>query len=268
MLKFIFGRPASGKTYNVLKMIKESVADGRRVILIVPEQFSFESEKEVLHSVGDSAALNVSVMSFTRLFDEVGRNIGGSASEVLADRDKIIFMHRALAETVSECPSWTRYSGSVKFAKTMVDTVNELKLNAVTAEQLRTAAEKSESAGLREKLRNTAAVYDMYDMLIGEKFIDPSDILTVLYRQLENYNFFEGCDVYIDGFKGFTGQQYKILERIIPQSNNTVISLTNDTGEPREYDIFTNIRGAVLRIKRIAEKYAVDISEPLVLKDG
>ena len=268
MLKFIFGRPASGKTYNVLKMIKESVAHGRRVILIVPEQFSFESEKEVLHSVGDSAALTVSVMSFSRLFDEVGRNIGGSASELLADRDKIIFMHRALAEAVSECPSWKRYSGSVSFAKTMVDTVNELKLNAVTAEQLRAAAEKTESAGLREKLRNTAAVYDMYDMLIGEKFIDPSDILTVLYRQLENYNFFDGCDVYIDGFKGFTGQQYKILERIIPQSNNTVISLTNDTGEPREYDIFTNIRGAVLRIERIAEKYAVDISEPFVLEDG
>lgn len=268
MLKFIFGRPASGKTYNVLKMIKESIACGRRVILIVPEQFSFEAEKEVLHSVGDSATLAVSVMSFTRLFDEVSRNVGGSASEILVDRDKIIFMHRALEESAAECPSWKRYSGSVGFAKTMVDTVNELKLNAVTAEQLRAAAEKTESAGLKEKLINTAAVYDMYDMLIGEKFIDPSDILTVLYRQLENCNFFEDNDVYIDGFKGFTGQQYKILERIIPQSDNTVISLTCDTDEPREYDIFTNVRNAVLRIRRIAEKYAVDTAQPLLLENG
>ena len=77
MLKFIFGRPASGKTYNVLKMIKELSDCGKHSVFIVPEQFSFESERAVLRTLGDRAALNVSVMSFSRLCDEVGRTVGG-----------------------------------------------------------------------------------------------------------------------------------------------------------------------------------------------
>ena len=59
MLKFIFGRPASGKTYNVLNMIKELSDSGKTAVLIVPEQFSFESERAVLKALGDKAALNV-----------------------------------------------------------------------------------------------------------------------------------------------------------------------------------------------------------------
>ena len=47
MLQFIFGRPASGKTYTVLNKIKELTKQGEKSVLIVPEQFTFESEKAV-----------------------------------------------------------------------------------------------------------------------------------------------------------------------------------------------------------------------------
>ena len=37
MLKFIFGRPASGKTYNVLNTVKKLAESGKNTVLIVPE---------------------------------------------------------------------------------------------------------------------------------------------------------------------------------------------------------------------------------------
>ena len=87
MLKFIFGRPASGKTYNVLNTVKKLAESGKNTVLIVPEQFSFESERAVLKTLGDKAALNVSVMSFSRLCDEVGREVGGIAGVTLTEAD-------------------------------------------------------------------------------------------------------------------------------------------------------------------------------------
>lgn len=47
MLSFILGRAGSGKTTAVLQKIAQAAGEKKRVLLIVPEQFSFEMEKAV-----------------------------------------------------------------------------------------------------------------------------------------------------------------------------------------------------------------------------
>ncbi|MBQ2135658.1 MAG: hypothetical protein II201_02105, partial [Clostridia bacterium] len=117
MLKFIFGRPSSGKSYTMLEYIKKAQQAGDNSVLIVPEQYSFEAEKSVLHTVGERAALGVSVMSFSRIYDEVGRVVGGTAGRLLSDSDKIIIMKRALKEAKEDLILWSKYTASTSFAK-------------------------------------------------------------------------------------------------------------------------------------------------------
>lgn len=266
MLKFIFGCPSSGKTYTVLNMIKELSERGKETVLIVPEQFSFESERAVLKTVGDKATLNVTVTSFSRLLDEVGRNVGGIAGETLTNADKVIFMNRALRSVQDELKLWSHYCNSVFFAKTVLDTIGEFKINFVTPEDLKKAAEETDSVTLSYKLHDIAKIYETFDALLGERFIDPADNLTRLYRQLENYRFFEEKSVFIDSFKGFTGQQYKIIDRILCQADNLTVSLTNDPKLDKEYNVFANIRIAAEKIKRAAERFSVAVDEPLILE--
>ena len=96
MLKFIVGKPASGKTYQAVEVIKELCKNNKKSILLVPEQFTFENERLLLKKLGDNAALYTSVLSFSRLCDDVGRVSGGIAGRLLSDADKLIFMSRAL----------------------------------------------------------------------------------------------------------------------------------------------------------------------------
>ena len=77
MLRFIFGKPKTGKTYRVLGKIKELSLQEKESVLIVPEQASFEAEKNILKELGDSSALYVECASFTRLYDIIGKKIGG-----------------------------------------------------------------------------------------------------------------------------------------------------------------------------------------------
>lgn len=265
MLKFIFGRPASGKTYNVLNTVKKLAESGKNAVLIVPEQFSFESERAVLKALGDKAALNVSVMSFSRLCDEVGRVVGGIAGVTLTEADKVIFMNRALLAAADELKIWRRYCHSVYFAKTMLDTIGEFKINTVTPEDLKKAAEETKSPSLALKLHDIAVIYETYDALTGEKFIDPADSLTKLYRQLENCRFFENKTVILDSFKGFTGQQFKIIDRILAQADDVVVSLTNDPELCSDYNVFMNIRAAAEKIRKSAARFSVAEDKPLVL---
>ena len=265
LLKFIFGRPASGKTYQILEKIKRQTKAGRQCVLIVPEQFSFESERAVLRALGDKAALGVTVTSFTRLCDEVGRYAGGIAGVTLTDAQKVIFMSRALRSVEAELTLWRKYCRSVSFAKTMLDTVGEFKINAVSPDKLKAAAEETESAALKAKLCDTALIYETYDALVGERFLDPADRLTKLYRQLEDFRYFEKKDVFIDSFKGFTGQQFALIDRVLSQADNLTAALTDAPETGGEFGIFSNIRAAAEKIRYAAARYRILEEEPLVL---
>lgn len=267
MLKFIFGLPSSGKTTEILNLIKEKVNQQKNVVLIVPEQFSFQSEKAILHLLGDFDATKVKVVSFTRLYDEISSEIGGISGRILSDGDKIILMNRVLNEVKNELLVWSKYTNSLNFSKNLLDTIGEFKVNAIASEDIRKAAKESDKLSLKNKLYDLALIYENFDAVLGEKFIDPVDKLTKVFRMLEKVRYFDNKTVFFDSFKAFTGQQFKIIDRILSQSEDVYFAINNNLDNPKEFDIYSNIRQNVSKIEALAAKNRVKIYEPLILKD-
>lgn len=263
MLQFIFGRAATGRTFTIMERIKKDVFNNKKVVLIIPEQFSFECEREVLNTFGDEAATNVDVLSFSRIYDEVNRLAGGNAYSVMNECDKIVTMRCAMKAVEDELCVWKRYVNSDHFASTLVETIDELKTCAITPEQL---VLLSESGSLGRKINDICKIYNAYDGIIHNKFIDPTDKLTHLYNKLLIFEFFKDKEVYFDSFKDFTGQQYKILERIFAQSNNVTISLLCDGNFDNKLDIFSNVRNVKRKIESIASKYNINKAEDVLLR--
>ena len=228
MLTFITGRASSGKTYETINRAINSAKSGEKVIILVPEQFSFECEKKVLSALGDTMAQNISVLSFSRICDEVDRVTGGVCSRPLKNSDIQILMKKAIGDCADNLTSFKRFKNSDGFAKKMAETVYELKINCISPTDLTDAAGRSKDPVLAVKLKDTAVIFETFCSLITEKYIDPSDKLNILYDKLEGYRFFEGKTVYIDSFDGFTGQQYKIIDRILSQSKDVFITLNYD----------------------------------------
>ena len=267
MLQFILGRASTGKTYTVTQKIAECIKKGEKPVLLVPEQFSFESEKNILDILGDGAAQRVSVISFTRLCDEVERIAGGVCGESITDADRVILMNRAIKLCRGELVRFKKYIASSSFSRLMIDTIGEFKMNFISYDDLRNAANGTDDEQLKLKLLDTALIYENYDALINEKFIDNTDRLTKLYYALENHRYFENKTVFIDSFKSFSGQQYKILERIISQSANITITLADNTDDIRELGLFSNIKKVKNRITAVAEKFAVKVDADIILQN-
>lgn len=265
MLQFILGRASSGKTYTVTQKIAECIDKGESPVLLVPEQFSFESEKNILDCVGDGNAQKVSVISFTRLCDEVERIAGGVCGESITDADRVILMGRAIKLCRDSLKRFKKYVGSSSFARMMLDSIGEFKLEFISAEDLYAAADNVDDEQLRLKLLDTALIYENYDAVLAEKFIDNTDRLTKLYYALEKYRYFENKTVFIDSFKGFSGQQYKTLERIISQAKSVTVTLTDNPEDTRAFGLFSNIKRVKNRIASIARKFAVRVCDDVVL---
>lgn len=265
MLQFIIGRAKSGKSAEIIKKIKEDVKENKESIIIVPEQYSFETEKNLLEVLGEYNAHKVAVLSFSRLCDEYRRVNGGEAGRVLGDCDKVILTKRALADVSSELEAFGKNKYYAGFVRSMADTVSELKLNAVTPQEILTCAENVKSESFSAKLRDTAKIFEQYNVLLSEEFIDPSDRLTRLYNELEGKNYFKGKNIYIDEFKGFTGQQFKLIERILGSADNLTVALCCDNSLDQPFGLFANVISAKNRILKSALKYNREIKEDKVL---
>ena len=150
MLQLIYGTARTGKTYTCLNMIKTDALNGKKTVLLVPEQFSFESERAVLELLGEKLTSNVEVISFTSLADNISKECGG-AKEILTDADKIVFMVRALKSLKDVIPIWKKYISSVTFASKVVDMIGEFKVSSITADQLSETVEKLSEGALKTK---------------------------------------------------------------------------------------------------------------------
>lgn len=264
VLNFIFGLPLSSKTDKLLKTVNGLSCQDKQSVIIVPEQASFGTEKRVLQTFGDGFSKTVTVLSFSRLYNEICRICGGSSAKVLSNTEKIIFMSRALKQVAPELLIWGKYAHSLTFSKTMLDTIGEFKINGITSKEIKSASDFADSQSLRNKLHDLSAIYDAYDLLIAERYLDPADTLTKLYYLLDNCKYFEDKTVFFDGFKGFTGQQYKIIDRIITQADDLYFAFTNDVESNNEYDLFTNIRSCVLKLENIAASHSIKTQKPIV----
>ena len=268
MLEFVLGRASSGKSYEICRRISECIKSGGNPVLIIPEQFSFESEKRILAFLGDADAQKVKVLSFSRLCDEVESLYGGGAKVQLSDSDKIILMNTALRRVRGELKYFGRYASSVGFSNMMLNTVGEFSLNAVTVGDVFEAAENEGDTVLGRKLSDTARIYAEYNQLISEKFSNADDRLTRLYNTLESFRYFQNKQVFFDSFGGFTGEQYKIIDRVLQSAQSTVISFCDNIEERGSIGLFANIRREKSRILKMAQKHGVAVKDDTVLEGG
>ncbi len=265
MLRYIVGKAASGKTNTVLQNIKSDAQKGIPSVLLVPEQYSFNSECNVLETLGDNLTEYCTVLSFSSLAETIFELTGGNSKEVLSDADKIIFMSRTLKSLKDTLTVFKRYISSSRFASKVVDMIGEFKVSAITPDEVSAVAEQLTDSALKTKLDALCLIWRAYDAETQKKFIDPADKLTVLYNQLKGSNYFENKNVYIDGFLGFTGQQKKIIETVLTKANSLTVTALCDNLENDALDIFYNSRKTAREIKELAKKHAVSVQEDIVL---
>lgn len=271
MLRFVLGRAGSGKTEYVRRALGELAESGRqKLMLLVPEQYSFESERAMLRLLGEKNAGLVQVMSFTRLADFVFREYGGLAGKRLDDGGRSILMSLALEEVGENLPLYRRHAHTPELVRLLLDASTEFKMCAVAPRDLSLAAEKLEDGTLREKTAELSLVLSAYEALVAQSYLDPLDDLTRLKELLSGKDFFSGYTVMLDSFKGFTKQELDVLEIILRQAQDVAVALCADTLDDPEngMGLFSLVRRTARQLTLLARRNSVAVAAPVTLPAG
>ncbi len=268
MLQFILGRAGSGKTEYLRRMLIERSKECDRLFLIVPEQYSFETEKAILHLAGPVNAAKINVLSFSRLAELVFREVGGTAGKKLDDGGRRILMNLAIKQTAEELEIYKNSAKSGRIADMMLHAVSEMKMCRITDEQLQTASTGLPEGALKAKLKDISNIYKEYNKLISSTYLDSQDDLSKLADILPQISFFESATVAVDSFEGFTAQETAVLREIIREAKEVNISLCTDGVHTGETSLFALVNRTKAAITKIAEEYKTEILPDILLSEN
>lgn len=268
MLEFIIGTNEQARRNVLYSSIKDW---GKPAFLIVPEQFSFESEKLLGEALGAKAAQNIEVTSFSRLCNSIFRRFGGVAGEYSDDTTKLLLMGAALHECKDELRFYKKSSENASFTQELVRTDSEIKNAGLCFSDLLELSEKASDPILKDKAADLALIFSLYDAMLSKSFLDPLTDIARACAVLSENDFFSDTAVFIDNFTGFTGSEYKLLREILCQSPLVSASLCC----PDIYDrtggngLFSKTQRTAARLERAAKSAGVSVRPPkiAVLKD-
>ena len=225
-ITIVTGTSGSGKTVFARKHAAELAAAGRRAALLVPEQFSFETEKSMRQMLPADVADHVEVFSFTSLARKIAREAGGLAGKRLDRAGRAAVMNVAMKQVQDYL---SLYAGNRKrqdLITNMLGAVAEFKSCGISPAQLVTTAAMTGEEVLSQKLRELALIYGAYNAVISNiGSIDPMDDLSRLAENLKNSGYFSDMTVIVDSFTGFTRQEQAVLKQIISQCEAFEITL-------------------------------------------
>lgn len=177
-LRFIYGRAGSGKSHFCLKDISEKMknSENNSLVYLVPEQFSFQAEKNVLNVIGEQSNLKVKVLNFKRMAFRVMNEVGGITKKRMNSSGKSMLISHVLKEVWQDLTIFKGTARQKGFVTTISDSISEFKRYAITPELLlETSKEVEDNINLKNKLLDLGKIYGEFEAKLHKNYIDSDD---------------------------------------------------------------------------------------------
>lgn len=279
-LRFLLGRAGSGKSHLCLEEIRRQLRElpiGPPLIYLVPEQISFQSEYTLAKTAESRGMIRAQVFSFRRLAWKVLQEVGGGARPHISSNGIKMLLRQAMEKHQEKLRLFSRSVDKTGFADQLEELYIELKRYNVNAEQLmkpyqrmlERAEQGPEFRLLTDKLHDLQLVFQEVAAKLDGHYLDSEDYLRLLAEKIPYSAYMREAEVWIDGFHGFTPQEYAVILSLLRTCRRVTISLCLDRPYDREQlerlDLFYPTGDTYLRIKEWAEKIGVEMESPVIL---
>jgi ATP-dependent helicase/nuclease subunit B len=271
-LRFIYGRAGSGKTYYCLNELKEKIRSGvsHPLILLVPEQFTFQAERDLITVLESSGILKTEVLSFRRLAFRIFNEVGGITYPHIHTAGKSMIVYRILDKMRGSLKVFAKSADRQGFVNTLTSLFTEFKQYNITPEKLADSCEDlAKDSPLKDKLLELHTVYAAFEENLTERYTDSDDDLTLAADKLNLTDMYDGAEIWIDGFAGFTPQEYKIIAKLLQKAERVNICLCCDRPEGavgfEGTDVFSAVKRTYRKLIKMSLELGIEAEPPVIL---
>lgn len=275
-LRFCFGPSGAGKSHRIYEEIMQRAAEepGRNFLIIVPDQFTMQTQKDLVMRSDRDGILNIDVLSFGRLSHRILEEVGTKEMPVLDDTGKSLVLQKVAADLKEQLPamgSLLHKQGYIHEVKSAISEFMQYGISTQDMDKLITSAQKR--GALAMKLKDLKTLYRGFQDYIRDHFITTEETLDVLRKSLSKSKILKGSVVVFDGFTGFTPIQNRLIQELMRVCAETIVTVTIGVGEdPYKMDgeqkLFHLSKKTVADLEKLAAEAEVERGEDLFVKGG
>ena len=201
-IRFFTGRPRALRL-RLHAELREALSEpsGAPLIVLVPEQYTLESEREIIAALALDGSFRLQVMSPARLISRLFEAAGRPDAVRVDERGRVMLMHAALRKNTRALGWYRGAQHRPGFSELAARQVKELKQAGYTPERLAALAESLKNGPLKAKLSDLSVVWAAYEETLSGRFMDGEDELMRAIERMEEADFLRGARVWAYGFE-------------------------------------------------------------------
>lgn len=270
-LQFIFGSSGSGKSHSLYnKIIEEALSHPEKTyIVLVPEQFTMQTQKDLVEASPEHAIMNIDVLSFGRLAYRVMEETGGNRRIVLDDEGKNLILRKIAGEYEDELTMLRgnlKKQGYISEVKSVISEFTQYDIGEEAIEEMMKDA--GEGTALYYKLSDLKKVYHGFYAYLEDKYITREEILDLLCERVPESKILSGSVIALDGFTGFTPVQNRLLGELLQICEEVRVTVTIPKEEDPylyqgPYQLFSLSKEMTTKLLAICREKKILIKDPV-----
>ncbi len=254
MLRLIFGGSGAGKSTRLYEEIlkRAEAHPEQNFLILVPDQFTMQTQMDVVKAHPRHAIMNIDVSSFGRLSHRVLEEVGENEVPVLDDTGKTLILRRVAQLHEQELPIIGRHMNKAGYVDEVKSMISEFMLYDVSPEKISGLIDSAQGHGaLQARLRDLQLLYREFLDFIHGRFTTPEESMDILCRRLPESKLVRGSVIALDGFTGFTPVQVRVLTRLLELCEDVYVTVTiGDEADPYEEEAPGSIGESLFSLSR------------------
>ncbi|MCD7868283.1 MAG: PD-(D/E)XK nuclease family protein [Clostridiales bacterium] len=271
-LQFIIGSSGAGKSFLAFQnLIEDASAHPERLYyVIVPEQFTMQTQKTLVEMTPGKGILNIDVLSFQRLAFRVLEEVGGGNRRLLDDTGKIMVLKKVVQQHASELPYLGSQMGKPGYLDEMKSLLSEFMQYGIGEEELEDMLEQAKDrALLHGKLADVRVLYGAFRKYLSDHYMTGEEVMDALEKALPFSRKLKDSVLLLDGFTGFTPIQIRVIRELLLVCRKVTVSVTMDPAEDpmaagKPHQLFYMSRKMIQTLGKLTR----DLEAPILVKPG
>ena len=271
-LQFIIGNSGAGKSYIAYQNIIREAVDhsGKMYYVIVPEQFTMQTQKTLVEMHPQKGILNIDVLSFERLAYRIFEEVGGDTRKVLEETGKNMVLQKLVQVNQKKLiylKNQMKKPGYLDEVKSLISEFMQYEIHEEEMDKM--LADAEDKPLLQMKLRDVAILYQAFREYLSDHFMTAEEVLEVLAREIPFSQKLKGSVIVLDGYTGFTPIQHTVIRELLKVCERMSVTVTMDvreklSGRGKPHELFYMSH----RMIRSLAEFTKDMDDPIWVKPG
>lgn len=226
MIEIIAGGKSSAISNLIYKDIEKRLEEGKKSILIVPEQYTLETDIEFLKSISFKSVMDAKVLSFSSFESFILDRVKRSDKKFLNREGKVMVLSNIIQDL--DLRLFKGAHKNLDFVDSLVDLISSFKENKIGDDFYDRLDSTITDKGLRIKFKDIRMIAEAYEKSLGDSYFDSEDMTSFVAETIGDLDFLSDYAFYFDKFDSMEDRKIDLIEALYKKDLPIKIGLNID----------------------------------------